>query len=233
MRPRERIDVVLHERRNALARTALSVAAPRRRRCSTRYLGSEWGGWSVVPELLGADSIVYSGGIGTDASFDEALIEQFGCHVHGFDPTPMGRAHGEAVAAREPRFHMHAVGLWDEDAVVPFFAPRHPSHDSWSALNLQQTQESVQLEVRRLATVMRDLGHDCIDLLKIDIEGAEYRVLSDALDAGMRIPQIAVEFDEPAPTVTAPARLARRLGAAGYRLVARDRSEMTFVLGGR
>jgi FkbM family methyltransferase len=232
MKPRERLDFFLHERRNAVARTALTVVARRRRRCRTRYLGSDWGGWSVIPELLDADSIVYSGGIGSDASFDEALIEQFGCHVHGFDPTPVGRAHGEAVARREPRFHMHAVGLWDEDTVVPFFAPRNPAHDSWSALNLQQTHDSVQLEVRRLATVMRELGHDQIDLLKIDIEGAEYRVLSDALAAEMRIPQIAVEFDEPAPTVTAPARLARRLGAAGYRLVARDRSEMTFVLDG-
>jgi FkbM family methyltransferase len=229
MRPRERLDVFLHERKNATARAGLAAVARRGRR-RTRYLGSEWGGWSVVPELLHADSIVYSGGIGSDASFDEALIEQFGCHVHGFDPTPVGRAHGEAVAAREPRFHLHPFGLWDEDAVLPFFAPRGPADDSWSALNLQQTHDSVALEVRCLSTIMRDLGHDHIDLLKIDIEGAEYRVLGDALDAGMRISQIAVEFDEPAPTVTAPAKLVRRLGAAGYRLVARDRSEMTFAL---
>ncbi len=229
MTPRQRLDVFLHERKNTLARAGL-VAAARRSRRPTRYLGSSWGGWSVVPELLDADSIVYSGGIGSDSTFDEALIAHFGCEVHGFDPTPVGRVHGAEVDAREPRFHMHPVGLWDEDTVVSFFAPSHPTGDSWSALNLQATQESVQLEVRRLSTVMRELGHEHIDLLKIDIEGAEYRVLGDALDERIRIRQIAVEFDEPAPTVAAPARLTRRLGAAGYRLVARDRSEMTFAL---
>jgi FkbM family methyltransferase len=230
---RRRLDIFLHERKLALARAGVRVAAPPARDQETLHVGTGWGGWSVVPELLSSESVVYSAGIGEDSTFDEGLIERFGCEVHGFDPTPKGRAHGEALAAREPRFQMHPVGVWDEDTVLSFFAPRDPSHDSWSALNLQRTDESVDFEVRRVPSLMRELGHERIDLLKIDVEGAEYRVLSDVLSAGLSIPQIAVEFDEPPPDVRAPGRMARRLVRAGYRLAAHNRTEFAFVKASR
>jgi FkbM family methyltransferase len=205
------------------------LAAPPARGLGAVQIGTNWGGWSVVPDLLRAESVVYSAGIGEDSTFDEGLIERFGCEVHGFDPTPKGRAHGEALAAREARFHMHPVGVWDRDTRISFFAPRDPSHDSWSALNLQRTEESVDFEVRSVGSLMRELGHDRIDLLKIDVEGAEYRVLEDVLASGLSIPQIAVEFDEPPPDLRAPGRMARRLVAAGYRLAAHNRTEFSFV----
>ena len=43
---------------------------------------------------------------------------------------------------------------------------------------------------------MRELGHDAIDLLKIDIEGAEYEVLSDLVASRIPVRAICVEFDE-------------------------------------
>lgn len=41
---------------------------------------------------------------------------------------------------------------------------------------------------------MQELGHDHIDILKMDIEGAEYPVLKDILESGIKIGQILVEY---------------------------------------
>ena len=41
---------------------------------------------------------------------------------------------------------------------------------------------------------MSDLGHGHIDLLKMDIEGAEYQVVDDICRSGIRPKQILVEF---------------------------------------
>ena len=50
------------------------------------------------------------------------------------------------------------------------------------------------MPVERVSAVMKRLLHEKIDLLKLDIEGAEYSVLSDMLDMGILLTQILVEF---------------------------------------
>ena len=42
--------------------------------------------------------------------------------------------------------------------------------------------------------MMRDLGHDHLDVLKMDIEGAEYAVLDDMLQSDILPDQLLVEF---------------------------------------
>src|ERR1700691_1748190 len=53
-----------------------------------QQLGTVYGGWVIIPELLSANSVVCSFGGGNDISFDIAMIQQFGATVHGFDPSP-------------------------------------------------------------------------------------------------------------------------------------------------
>ena len=48
--------------------------------------------------------------------------------------------------------------------------------------------------MRRVATLMRDLGHERLDVLKMDIEGAEYEVVADVLASGIDIGQLLIEF---------------------------------------
>lgn len=51
-----------------------------------------------------------------------------------------------------------------------------------------------KVQMKRLTTVMRALDHDHIDILKMDIEGAEWGVISDIVTSGIDIYQILVEF---------------------------------------
>jgi hypothetical protein len=58
----------------------------------------------------------------------------------------------------------------------------------------QFRKESVRLPVIRLATAMQRLGHMKIDLLKMDIEGAEYEVIEDMVRSEIRVRQLLLEF---------------------------------------
>ena len=208
-------------------RVFMGLAWRPERSVSVDLLGSSWGGWSVVRGSLDANSIVYSGGIGHDATFDTAVIAMYGCPVHAFDPTPVGRQHGEIVAAEQPAFHFYPMGLWNEDGNMAFSVPRNPSHDSFSIVNLEGTSDSVLCPVRKLSTIMDDLGHDHLDLLKLDIEGAEHAVLADVLAENIRVRQLCVEFDQPV-SLRVVHGLVKKLRRHGFDLVARRRWDYTF-----
>ena len=51
-------------------------------------LGTQYGGWYVLPQMLSDESIVYSVGAGTDISLDLEVIEKFNCYFYSLDPTP-------------------------------------------------------------------------------------------------------------------------------------------------
>lgn len=203
------------------------------RAAGLKRLGSDYGGWHVPLGELNADSIVYSAGIGVDVTFDEALIEAVGCRIVGLDPTPFAIefiASREASPAFRQRFQFEPVGLWDSETVLTFFAPKTRGWvGSFSALNLQGTQaaDAVHAPVERLSHLMRRLGHGHIDLLKIDIEGAEYRVIDEIVDKRLDVRWLCIEFDQPVPIWTTVSAL-RRLASAGYQLCHVDRWNFVF-----
>lgn len=182
------------------------------------FLGTDYGGYEIVPELLTEQSVVYSVGIGEDISFDLGLIERFGCTVHGFDPTPRSLA-WLAQQALPPTFTVHGFGLAEFDGTASFAPPKNPAYVSHSVLT-ENRDDCIDLPVKRLETVMRDLAHTHLDVLKLDIEGAEYAVLDDMIAIGMLPRQLLVEFHhgiagvELAKTEASLARLRQ----AGYRV---------------
>ena len=159
-------------------------------------IGTKYGGWVVPSNLLNANSICYCVGCGEDISFDTGLIDHFGCDVYAFDPTPRAIAHVKKETGQNPQYHFFDVGLWDKEATVKFFVPRNPEHVSHSLLNLQKTENYIFAKVRRLFHIMKKLGHRKIDLLKIDIEGAEYKVIQSIIEDNLDIKIICVEYDE-------------------------------------
>ena len=165
---------------------------------SYEILGSVYGGWAILPSLLDTNSIVYSFGIGDDISFDVALIEKFGVEVFAFDPTPKSIS-WVAQQALPGNFTFVPIGLahWDGDAV--FLPPPNPNFVSYKMANPhhQLDNSSLYLDkypVKRLGTLMNKLGHASIDVLKMDIEGAEYDVIGDMLSCNIYPKVLLVEF---------------------------------------
>ena len=154
-------------------------------------LGTIYGSHTIPAGLLNESSVVYSAGIGTDVSFDQEVIRRFGCEVHGFDPTPRSTLWVDNQQL-DKRFHFHALGFSRRDAEVPFQPPQNDEHVSFTAA--QPDSGGLMLPVRRLTTIMHDLGHHHVDLLKMDIEGFEYDVLPDMIECRIFPRAIAVEF---------------------------------------
>lgn len=190
-------------------------------------LGSGYGGWWVPADLLGPDSICYCAGVGTDITFDEALIERFGCRVWGIDPTPRAIEHVRSVAPDE-RFTMVPVGLSDRAGELKFYAPRDHSHVSHSVKNIQRTEDYFTAEVLSVRDLMDRLGHDHVDLVKLDIEGAEHDTIRQLLADGIRPSVLCVEYDQPEPLAWSR-ETTRRLRAAGYALAKVEGLNLTFV----
>lgn len=192
--------------------------------CPTSKFGSHYGGWTVCPTRLQADSIVYSFGIGEDLTFDLGLIAAVGLQVHAFDPTPRSIEWARSQAL-PPKLHLHEVGLADYDGVARFSPPENPEHVSHTILpRTRMADQAIAVRVQRLQTIIRELGHDQIAVLKMDIEGAEYAVLDDLLKSGIVIPQLLVEFHHRFEGVGA-ARTIQSIEAlrkAGYRIFAHE-----------
>lgn len=200
-------------------------------------IGTEYGGWWVVPELVNASSIVYGVGVGQDITWDLGMIAHFGCTVHGFDPTPRARAWIESQKLPE-KFVFHPFGLAGKDGIARFVMrsqnPQWSSYDKSD--NSEGAAEVVELQVRRLSTLMADLGHDHIDVLKMDIEGSEFEVVEDMLTTQVRPKLLLVEyhyFENRAADVPRVKASIERLRHAGYKLFARSPAgpEFGFVLG--
>lgn len=191
-------------------------------------LGSAYGGYVIPGDLPRPDWICYSAGVGEDVSFDTELIERYGCSVFAFDPTPRAVAFAKRVKDENPHFHFEPYGLWSSDGEVQLFSPRDPAHVSHSVLNLQRTASSITAPVRTLSSAMRNLGHTRIDILKLDIEGAEHEVIASLLGGIVRPTVVCVEFDQPSP-LRGVLKTVRDLTAAGYELISIDRWNYTFV----
>jgi FkbM family methyltransferase len=196
-------------------------------------LGSKGTSWCVCPATLGPSSVVYSFGVGEDVSFELALIERFNLRIDAFEPTPRSLAWARSQAF-PPGFVLHEFGVAAWDGVASFTPPLDPSHISYSMTIPAANSDVVRAPVRRLKTIASMLGHTRINLLKMDIEGAEYAVLEDILRSDVQVDQILVEFHHRWPSigVVQTKRAISRLRLRNYRIahVTPNGCEYTFLL---
>jgi FkbM family methyltransferase len=196
------------------------------------------GGWSFTPEGLDESSVVYSLGVGDSIGFDLRLIADYGAEVHAFDPTPDSI---EMLAHRDlpERFHFHPWAVTSADGPVAFRYRRRrdggpskmmsvvPAGEAGSAGEAHKTAGgappgAIEVPGYTLPTIAARLGHSRIDLLKMDIEGAEYGVIEGLLASPIRPRQILVEFHHRFPGIGLPATAGAvaALREAGYRIFA-------------
>jgi FkbM family methyltransferase len=184
------------------------------------YLGSKFHGYWLPASFLDKDSICYCVGAGDDISFDTELKVIYNSHIYIFDPTPASIAHFKALkeisrkneqmpAVSQDSSFTYRVnykqleemkfvekGVWSDDMLLKFYDPEIENYVSHSAYLFKDSKKYVEFPVNSLKNFMKQFGHHSIDLVKLEIEGAEYEVIDSIIKDKPDIKMILVEFDE-------------------------------------
>lgn len=190
-------------------------------------LGNPEAAWWIPHGILNQHSIVYSGGVGNDISFELELIKKYQLQLYAFDPTPAAIKYISKFKNNK-KLHFYPWGLWSQNKKVKFFLPKNKNDVSHSIVNLQQTNEYFLAVCKKISTIKKKFKHRHIDLLKIDIEGAEYEVLNSMLSANILPKIICVEFDQPA-SIAKMKKMIDKLVLHQYMLVKQDFFNFTFI----
>lgn len=155
-------------------------------------------GWVIMPEIVKENDIVYSIGICNDIAFEFDIIEQEKVQVFAFDPTPYSvQWIAEQTLPSEFTFYpWAAAGKDGQFFLYPRINSRGKVSEVMYTFHSQQEQrdDGVMVEALTVESMAKKLGHEKIDVLKIDIEGAEYDVIDSLLSSNLRPKQILVEF---------------------------------------
>lgn len=186
-----------------------------------RVLGTFYGGWAIPQDYLNQESIAYTVGVGRDISFDLALVKEFGCKVFAFDPTPIA-VQFMAERKQPDGITFVPVGLSACDGTRTFFAPQIKEFDCFSKVidTTAGVSAEIKCETLTFASLMKSLGHDFIDLLKMDIEGFEYEVLIEMISSRALPRCLLVEFHHLTYgiSIEETCKAVASLSAVGYRI---------------
>ncbi|KAF9550406.1 hypothetical protein EC957_000708 [Mortierella hygrophila] len=134
--------------------------------------GGKWMcGMTVLESMTKEDKcVIYSLGVFDDSSWEKEMIDRTNCQVYAFDASVNGIS-GDAAGNPNIHFFKYFVGGKDEvdkDGTV------------WKTLK----------------TIMKENGHEWIDVLKIDIEGNEFDALNAMMDQFEILPfsQLQIEI---------------------------------------
>jgi len=147
-------------------------------------IGGTGDGSKVVCDVASLQSrngncVVHSYGANRQIQFDTELKDLTNCEHHSFDITP------ELLKTIGPRLeevgvHFHLWGISDSDRLVEV--------------------DNQNVPLKTFQTIMKELGNDRLDILKMDVEGAEYQSLlllaesPDCKDLPLTTQQILIEL---------------------------------------
>ncbi|EKU20156.1 alpha 1,2-mannosyltransferase [Nannochloropsis gaditana CCMP526] len=149
--------------------------------------------------------IVYAFGINDDTSFEEELVNRTGCQVFAFDPTVKDLPASAANVTPALQFYKQALGPRDG-----------PSRNF--------------LMERNLLSIMKELGHTYVDVLKVDVEGAEWASFAPVFGAGpLPVGQLLIELHY--KDVATTFDFFTNLEGAGFRAFSRETNYHPCVTG--
>ncbi len=162
------------------------------------------------------ECIIYDFGIRKQPEFGVILSKPpFNCQVYAFDPSPITKEwYADNKELQENKnYHMFHYGgggadeeitlreyNWNQVSIYsyPTSVVANPRDCKNGSCRLQRfpKQKLHQLPVRSVDSLMKEFGHDHVDILKIDVEGSEYRILEGLIESGacQRVHQIPLEW---------------------------------------
>ena len=205
-------------------------------------LGTKYGGWWIYSPAIGRNPLLLDCGLGFDISFSVDFLRRFGGRVIGVDPNPQALQYAKEHCPAAG-MEILAAALWSEAGrTLSFHMPRAseelpPGADgvSGSLLASHAYAGEAQFPVRTtsFAELLAAAGREECDVLKLDIEGAEYEVLEALCASGVirRARQVLAEFHHgwTEHPLEHTLEAAARLESAGFRLAHTENRNYLFV----
>jgi len=143
--------------------------------------------------LLGADSVVVDLGA-CEASFANAISTRWGARVFAVEANPANFAEMQVTA----RVSKHHAGIADHTGHATLYvAPNRDGHSLDPRHRDVGSLAAIEIPTTTLFDFMQAQGIAHIDLLKVDIEGAEVALFESLPDQALRcIDQVTVEFHD-------------------------------------
>ena len=167
-------------------------------------LGTRYGGWWIYAPAVGKDPLLVDCGLGKDISFPVAFLQRFGGQVIGVDPNPVAVDYSRANAPEG--MEVRAQAFWHEAGrELEFHLPRPAEQlpkgadgvsGSLLASHSYAGVEALAVRTTSLREILSGARREECDVLKLDVEGAEYEVLEALCRSGeiRKARQLLVEF---------------------------------------
>uniref|UniRef100_A0A667ZJZ2 Methyltransferase like 24 n=1 Tax=Myripristis murdjan TaxID=586833 RepID=A0A667ZJZ2_9TELE len=117
--------------------------------------------YSLTHRIHSKNCRVYSLGLGMDDRSLERSLAKSGCEVHCFDPS-----------LKQP--HLQQAEMW-----------LHRLSVDWRDPNPAIVAQHQHASTKKLATILNDFGHRQVDVLKADMESAEWKILENLILEGV------------------------------------------------
>lgn len=226
-----------------------------------KRFGTIYGGWNLPESIyLDCDSIIYSAGVGEDISFDILIQEKYKSNIILIDPTERACTHLDEIKqfykTGDPKFtgdiqtdYLRIIGnskpdfskftyvkkgVWSKSAELKFYKPLNQKYVSHTLIENMYSSKYDIVEVDSVKNIMNALGHDHIDVFKIDIEGSEIEVVNQMLEDKIFPKYLCIEFDLKLKKVdynNETNSLINRLAQSGYEMKNNEDWNCLFVQG--
>ena len=159
---------------------------------------NNYGAWPVCTNLLPANPLVYSFGIGGDVSFDVSMVKQYNARaIFCYDPTITPAAFTNLTKGKDQHLSFEQIGLGATDSVIDFYRSKDPRIGSLvttPGLKGYKPEPYLTAPIRQLSSITTMLNHDWVDLIKLDVEGAEFDIFSQVDLQALPTSQLLIEF---------------------------------------
>jgi len=222
-------------------------------------LGTNYGGWAIPKNIdLNKDSIIYSGGVGEDISFDLLLSSKYDCNILLIDPTKRAKIHyNEIIDYYKTNVNSFSgdiqkdylpiiqnlkpnlnkikylnIGVWNKEEELKFYKQQNEQYVSQSLINGMFSNNYEIVKTKSIKQIMKENNHTTIDLLKLDIEGAEIKVLEQMVTDKIYPKYLCIEFDlyiKKKDIHNETKNIVNKLLNIGYKVLMNDKMNITFV----